>query len=81
MGGHRYLVRLRLGEALDRLAQGERDLATLATDLGFAHHSHFTASFRTTYGTTPAAVRDCLTRARLGELRTILTAADHLPSL
>ncbi len=75
MGMHRYLVRLRLGLALDRLAQGECDLATLATDLGFAHHSHFTASFRSVFGTTPAAARERLTRAQLREMRTILTAA------
>ena len=76
MGMHRYLVRLRLGLALDRLAQGERDLAILAADLGFAHHSHFTAGFRSVFGTTPAAARERLTRARLREMRTILTVAD-----
>ena len=76
MGMHRYLVRLRLGLALDRLAQGERDLAILAADLGFAHHSHFTAGFRSVFGTTPAVTRERLTHARLREMRTILTVAD-----
>jgi AraC family transcriptional regulator len=81
VGVHQYLVRLRVGLALDRLARGERDLAALATALGFAHHSHFTASFRSAFGTTPAAVRECLTKARLHEMRTILTAPATLGSL
>jgi AraC family transcriptional regulator len=70
----RYLLRLRLGLALDRLAAGERDLAALAADLGFASHSHFTARFRATLGVTPSAFRRSLDRDRLDELRRIVTA-------
>lgn len=54
---HRYLTRLRLRLALDRLAEGERDLAALAVDLGFATHAHFTEAFRREFGTTPSAYR------------------------
>ena len=75
----RYLLRLRLGLALHRLAEGETDLARLALDLGFAHHSHFSGRFRSVLGTTPAAARETLTRRRLGELSTILTAAPGEP--
>jgi AraC family transcriptional regulator len=53
----RYLLRLRLAIALERLAQGEDDLARLARELGFAHHSHFSARFRDTFGLTPSAAR------------------------
>src|SRR5919108_261399 len=53
----RYLLRLRLGLALDRLAAGDRDLGALADELGFANHSHFTARFRSTFGITPSAFR------------------------
>ncbi len=57
----RYLLRLRLAAALHRIAEGETDLARLAVELGFAHHSHFTARFRSVFGCTPARARDALT--------------------
>jgi AraC-like DNA-binding protein len=71
---HQYRLQLRLGIALERLAGGEVDLARLAVDLGFAHHSHFSACFRRVYGYTPGQARSTLTRARLAQLRRILTA-------
>src|SRR5262249_18355426 len=49
-----YRTRLRHGAALDRL---DEDLATLALDLGFSSHSHFTESFRRLFGATPSALR------------------------
>jgi AraC-like DNA-binding protein len=64
----RYLLRLRLGIALERLAGGETSLTRLAHELGFAHHSHFSARFRSVLGLTPSRVR------------TIVTAgAEHAP--
>jgi AraC family transcriptional regulator len=57
----RYLLRLRLGIAIHRLAEGEDDLMRLACDLGFAHHSHFSARFRAVFGLTPSEVRRSLT--------------------
>ena len=71
---HHYLVRLRLGLALERLAGGESDLARLAGEVGFSNHSHFSASFRVAFGSTPSAVRGSLSHSRLGQMRTILTA-------
>jgi AraC family transcriptional regulator len=56
-----YLLGLRLALALDRLQEGEDDLARLATDLGFASHSHFSERFRRTYGSTPSQMRKILT--------------------
>jgi AraC family transcriptional regulator len=70
----RYLLRLRLALALDRLAQGETDLARLAVELGFAHHSHFSARFRSVFGATPTAVRNRLTYQRFQQMSKILTA-------
>jgi AraC-like DNA-binding protein len=75
-----YLLRLRLGMALDRLAGGERDLAALSLELGFAHHSHFSARFRAMFGITPSAFRSSLSTDRLARSRTIVTAADLTPS-
>ncbi|HVJ81525.1 MAG TPA: AraC family transcriptional regulator, partial [Planctomycetia bacterium] len=54
---HRYLVQLRLRAAVERLAGGERNLASLALNLGFASHSHFTDSFRREFGRTPSSFR------------------------
>jgi AraC-like DNA-binding protein len=59
-----YLVRLRLALALARLAEGETRLAGLALDLGFAHHSHFSARFRAVFGLTPSAARETLAPRR-----------------
>jgi AraC-like DNA-binding protein len=54
---HRYLTRLRLRAALERLAGGAKDLTALALELGFSSHSHFADAFRTEFGRTPSAVR------------------------
>lgn len=52
-----YRRRLRVGLALDRLAAGERDLAGLAADLGFADHAHLTRTLRAELGSTPSELR------------------------
>jgi AraC-like DNA-binding protein len=75
-----YLLRLRLALASERLAEGADDLAALATDLGFANHSHFSARFRSVFGMPPGAVRRALTAGDLRELRTFLTADGSLAS-
>jgi AraC family transcriptional regulator len=70
----RYLLRLRLALALDRLAQGETNLASLAGELGFANHSHFSARFKSIFGVTPTAVQNKLTHRRLQKMSKIVTA-------
>ena len=50
---YQYQLRLRLARALDLLARYE-DLTTLAFDLGFSSHSHFSARFRQLYGYSPS---------------------------
>jgi AraC family transcriptional regulator len=53
---YRYHLRLRLARALDLIARYD-DLSTLAADLGFSSHSHFSAAFRQTYGRSPSAFK------------------------
>jgi AraC family transcriptional regulator len=69
----RYLLRLRLAVAVERLAAGEGDLAALAVAIGFAHHSHFTARFRSVFGLTPSQARQILTNRRLQTLRALVS--------
>ncbi len=54
---HRYLTRLRLRAALERLAGGANDLTAVALDLGFSSHSHFAVAFRREFGQSPSEVR------------------------
>lgn len=54
---HAFRGELRMTAALDRLADGERDLAGLALDLGFGSQSHFNAAFKRTFATVPGEVR------------------------
>lgn len=70
----RYLLRLRLALALERLADGETGLADLAVEVGFAHHSHMTARFRSVFDLTPTAVRDVVARRDVREVSRIVTA-------
>ena len=60
---HQYLVRLRLARALAELPDAS-DITTLAADLGFASHSHFTAAFRRVFQCTPSAFRESMRRDR-----------------
>jgi len=54
---HGYRSQLRLHHALERVSDGAADLLTVATDLGYSGHSHFTAAFRDAFGATPSAWR------------------------
>lgn len=61
---HRYLNRLRLRAAVDRLHEHRTELAKLAVDLGFASHSHFCDAFRREFGVPPSSMRQRLTDLR-----------------
>jgi AraC family transcriptional regulator len=74
----RYVLRLRLSIAVERLANGERDIASLAVDTGFTHHSHFSARFRSVFGMTPSQARDMLAKRNLDEMRAVV---NRLPSI
>ena len=54
---HQYLTHLRLGRALLELPH-TNDLTSLALDLGFSSHSHFTFMFRRAFGCTSSQFRD-----------------------
>lgn len=65
---HRYLTHLRLRASLERLADGANDLTTLALELGFSSHSHFTDSFRREFGCAPSEARRAASRRVLREM-------------
>lgn len=52
-----YRQRSRLVAAIRRIASGESTLASIATETGFADHSHLTRSLTQATGTTPKALR------------------------
>ena len=54
---HRYVMQLRLARALVELPHSS-DLTTLALNLGFSSHSHFTAAFRRAFDCTPSQFRE-----------------------
>lgn len=65
---HRYLNRLRLHAALERIAQRRGELSGLALELGFSSHSHFTRLFREEFGVPPSQI-DFSRPARLDSAR------------
>jgi AraC-like DNA-binding protein len=54
---HQYLIRTRIGHALAAMRSESSDLTGIALEAGFAHHSHFTSSFRELFGITPSEFR------------------------
>jgi AraC-like DNA-binding protein len=56
----RHRMRLRARAALERLAGGERDLARLAADVGFADQSHLCRVIRGETGVAPSVLRQAL---------------------
>ncbi|MGE5286075.1 MAG: helix-turn-helix domain-containing protein [Micromonosporaceae bacterium] len=56
----RYRNRVRVGRALDRIAEGESRLGDLAADLGFADQAHLCRTVRQHLGRTPTALRRLL---------------------
>jgi AraC-like DNA-binding protein len=56
----RHRMRLRARAAMERLSGGERDLARLAADLGFADQSHLSRVIRRETGRTPSGLRRLL---------------------
>jgi AraC-like DNA-binding protein len=74
LSAHRQELRLRA--SLERVAAGD-DLSTLALDLGFSSHSHFSARFRRAFGITPSQARG-LARARLEVLQRLAAEGSAL---
>jgi len=61
---HAWREHLRLAAALQRLEDGERDLAALAHELGYASQSHWGQALRRAVGVTPAQARAALGSTR-----------------
>jgi AraC-like DNA-binding protein len=59
----RHRIRLRARAALERFAEGERDLARVAAELGFADQSHLSRVLRVETGYVPSALRGALAGA------------------
>jgi AraC-like DNA-binding protein len=55
-----YRSQLRTRQALARLAQGDRNLAGIAADVGFADQAHLTRTLRASSGMTPRKLRTLL---------------------
>lgn len=72
---HHYLTQLRLRTALEQLPDSNTHLTTVALDLGFSSHSHFTHAFRRTFGFTPSALRRGGTYKLLRQLSCVAQAA------
>ncbi|MEU4248768.1 helix-turn-helix domain-containing protein [Amycolatopsis sp. NPDC026612] len=58
----RYRNHVRVGRALERLEAGERELAVLAADLGFADQAHLTRMLREHVGAPPGVARRLFAR-------------------
>ena len=63
---HKYVTSLRLARALLELPHAE-DLTTLALDVGFSSHSHFSFAFRRAFGSTPSRFREETRRRAMPE--------------
>ena len=69
---HEYQQQIRLRASLDLLAEGRFNGAGIASQLGFANHSHFTDVFRRRFGVTPGAFAKSASRAKLSEMHQFL---------
>lgn len=54
---HQHRIALRMHASLELLRDTNGDLTTIALDLGFSDHSHFSAAFRKRFGLTPSRYR------------------------
>ncbi len=70
-----YRSRLRIATAMDRLAQGEGDIAGLAVELGFSSHSHLSNTFRSLLGVTPGDLRHAFGCEDLAARRRLLNGS------
>jgi AraC family transcriptional regulator len=78
---HAYRTHLRLRLALDRFADSEAGLGTIALELGFNSHSHFTGAFRSVFSAAPSEVRGALEGGRRRErLRTLEASLAPFPT-
>lgn len=55
---HQFLDQLRLRTALEEITAGDKNLTHLAYTLGYSSHSHFSQSFKRTFGHPPSNLRE-----------------------
>ena len=65
---HSFREEVSLRQSLERVEQGE-DLLSLATELQYSSHSHFTSRFRKMFGAAPSKLRAELARTGVSESR------------
>ncbi|MGQ0835691.1 MAG: helix-turn-helix transcriptional regulator [Gammaproteobacteria bacterium] len=61
---HRYRNQMRLHSALEWLGDAGKDILSVATELGYSGHSHFTAAFRDAFGWSPSEWRSTSSQSR-----------------
>ena len=71
---HCYVTHIRLRSSLERIAEPDADLSSIALDLGFSSHSHFTHVFRREFGSTPSEIRLTASVSALREMSKNLIA-------
>ena len=69
---HRTLMRLRLRDGLERLLDSDESLSTIAHEVGFSSHSHFTDAFRAEFGCAPSHARGASARVAR-DLRSVIS--------
>lgn len=74
----RYRTRLRLRRAMQRLAAGDRNLAGLAAELGFADQAHLTRALRAETGPHPPRCARCSPARRHSDLHSCTATVSHL---
>jgi AraC-like DNA-binding protein len=70
---HNYLNQIRLRASLEPVAAQETSLTEVSLALGFANHSHFSASFRRAFGVPPSQLRQDASTTILQKIGKILT--------
>ncbi|MDQ2890333.1 MAG: AraC family transcriptional regulator [Gemmatimonadota bacterium] len=74
---HQYLLRLRLGTALERMSDPSVRLSAIALDAGFSSPSHFTSAFRRAFGVAPTEWKSNTSEEQHRQAATPRTA-DHV---
>lgn len=71
---HNYRNQMRLRVSLDIVAATTFHLTDIALSLGYANHSHFTTTFRNTFGISPSTWRETASLKQLREMGQIVSS-------
>ncbi|MEM7129652.1 MAG: AraC family transcriptional regulator [Chloroflexota bacterium] len=78
---HQYQNQIRLRSALERIPDCHGDLTSVALELGYSSHSHFTYAFRRAFGITPSQLATTPASLQLRELSKNLIAPSDAHSV